>query len=268
MRGKGTKTKGMTASIVEYSRSARAKCRICGAKIAKDALRIGTEVFEFGFMTTRWNHLHCFDFSNVTNPTDIQSGFGMLKAADQVLVSSYFGKKGTAVPRVGIKRKACDETLASSLSTSSSSSSSSSSLSLPSTQNKAKTKKRGRTNSGAPQSVQDFDALEQFHLGVSKIEYAKAKKPSPCMHCYGKIANGEPRVGNREQAWQFEGIMSKSIFPSCLALIHCSRLTLALAPLLKQLGGCTLAARFKARMEASRGCHSSKVGTEWATTAA
>ena len=259
----------MTASIVEYSRSGRAKCRICGTKIAKDALRIGTEVFESDFVTTRWNHLHCFDFSNVTSATDIQSGFGRLKAADQVLVSTFFGKKGTAVPQVGIKRKACDETLTSSSSTSSSSSSSSSSsLSLSSTQNKPKKKKKRQTNSGAPQSVQDFDTLEQLHLGVSKIEYAKAKKPSPCMHCYGKIANGEPRVGNREQAWQFEGIMSTSIFPSCLALIHCSRLTPALAPLLKQLGGCTSGARFKARMEASRECHSSKVGTEWATTAA
>jgi len=51
-------------------------------------------------------------------------------------------------------------------------------------------------------SVTDFDAQTHLELGVSTVEYATAKKPSPCMYCKGAIANGEPRVGVRQQAWQ------------------------------------------------------------------
>ena len=40
-------------------------------------------------------------------------------------------------------------------------------------------------------------------------------QPSACMDCSGKIANGEPRVGYRQEAWQFEGIMTRWLHLTC-----------------------------------------------------
>ena len=50
----------MNAYTVEYSRSNRATCKTCRAKIEKDALCVGFEHEGAGdFMVTDWRHLEC-----------------------------------------------------------------------------------------------------------------------------------------------------------------------------------------------------------------
>ena len=61
-------------------------------------------------------------------------------------------------------------------------------------------------------------------LGVAKIEYAKAKKPSPCMACKGAIKNGEPRVGNLMESPYHEGLMTRWMHLTC-AKPHIKRLS-------------------------------------------
>jgi hypothetical protein len=56
-------------------------------------------------------------------------------------------------------------------------------------------------------TLQDqLQELPPLELGISMIEYAKAKKPSPCKQCYTPIQNGEPRVGDRQPSAFYEGV--------------------------------------------------------------
>ena len=78
--------------------------------------------------------------------------------------------------------------------------------SMPSSPKRQKVGKASMSASGAPASGTHIRLKEDLPLsmGISVIEYAKAKKPSPCMRCRSAIVNGEPRIGNRSASPFFE----------------------------------------------------------------
>lgn len=73
--------------VVEYAKSNRAACKVCGANMAKGLVRLGAITkAEAGFDLTRWHHPSCFIKRHFTG--DLASiheinGFKSLKAVDQ-----------------------------------------------------------------------------------------------------------------------------------------------------------------------------------------
>lgn len=74
--------------VVEYAKSARAACKVCGTTMAKGSVRLGSITnAEAGFDVTRWHHPSCFLkslFDGGTLDLDEINGFKSLKAVDQV----------------------------------------------------------------------------------------------------------------------------------------------------------------------------------------
>eukprot|EP00250_Pteridium_aquilinum_P005897 c15917_g1_i1 orf=362-1483(-) len=73
--------------VLEYAKSARAACKVCGANMAKGTVRLGSITkAEAGFDVTRWHHPSCFmkrHFKGDTASIDEINGFKSLKAVDQ-----------------------------------------------------------------------------------------------------------------------------------------------------------------------------------------
>lgn len=86
----------MSAYTVEYSKSNRAGCKTCKAKIDKGVLRVGYEHEGAGdFMVMDWRHLDC-----QKRPKDVSlrefKGFDDLKPEDQKIVEAWFESGGAA----------------------------------------------------------------------------------------------------------------------------------------------------------------------------
>eukprot|EP01114_Cavostelium_apophysatum_P000926 TRINITY_DN10803_c0_g1_i1.p1 TRINITY_DN10803_c0_g1~~TRINITY_DN10803_c0_g1_i1.p1 ORF type:complete len:474 (+),score=104.64 TRINITY_DN10803_c0_g1_i1:191-1423(+) len=76
---------------VEYAASARAMCKICNQKIAKEAVRIGTTEKS----KVSWNHMNCF-FEKNSEPSFTAAdfkGFSDLKSSDQEALLKYNSPK-------------------------------------------------------------------------------------------------------------------------------------------------------------------------------
>ena len=121
----------------------------------------------------RWFHLACADLSKVpAGASSLLAGFHSLSSAEQQTVVPLLGK---ATP--GVKRKAppaapsSSPAAAAAAAAAATAASSSSSASAP----KKKAKKSAAFAAGIDES------RPHHEKGNSKIEYAKAKKPSPCM---------------------------------------------------------------------------------------
>lgn len=73
--------------VVEYAKSARAACKVCGANVVKGSVRLGSITkAEAGFDLTRWHHPHCFmkkHFNGDIASIDEITGFKSLKTVDQ-----------------------------------------------------------------------------------------------------------------------------------------------------------------------------------------
>ena len=98
----------MTSYTIEYSKSNRAGCKTCKAKIDKGVLRVGYEHEGAGdFMVMDWRHLEC-----QKKPKDVSisefKGFDDLKPEDQKIFEAWFESGGAAA-----KTKKCVPVVAS-----------------------------------------------------------------------------------------------------------------------------------------------------------
>jgi len=179
------------------------------------------------FASIAWHHVTCFnwDAHNIKSKDDVAAvaGFAALTACGcqksdcsdvgcrrQQVVFAALSVCGQAAPLAGAKR-AADAAAAA-----------------------GGTAKKARTadSPAAGSKLRRFDSEEarptraekvaeqleeqpSLNLGISYIEYAKAKKPAPCMLCKGKISNGEPRVGNRMESQFYEGIQTRWMHLTC-----------------------------------------------------
>jgi hypothetical protein len=157
------------------------------------------------FSSIAWHHVTCFNWAahNIKSKDDIAAvaGFAALAAECQQVVVAALSVCGQAAPLAGAKRAADTAAAAGG------------------TAKKARTADSpaaGSTTQAA--QVAQAEQLEEqlpLNLGISYIEYAKAKKPAPCMLCKGKISNGEPRVGNRMESQFYEGIQTRWMHLTC-----------------------------------------------------
>lgn len=160
------------APRIEPSPNRRAKCRVCYAQIDKAVLRVGTEAMSEWGPTTQWHHMSCLNLSKHVKSAAELAGFAELSGAHQAEVLGHFNGGGAA------------------------------SASAPPTPARP-TPKKAAPKEARPEQIAEKAPLER---GICAIEYAKAQKPSPCMICKGKIANGEPRVGDRQPSPYYEGV--------------------------------------------------------------
>jgi len=159
------------------------------------------------FSSIAWHHVTCFNWAahNIKSKDDVAAvaGFAALAAGCQQVVVAALSVCGQAAPLAGAKR-AADVAAA-----------------AGGTAKKARTADStaaGSTSKNTEMSEKVAEKLEEqpsLNLGISYIEYAKAKKPAPCMLCKGKISNGEPRVGNRMESQFCEGIQTRWMHLTC-----------------------------------------------------
>ena len=142
-----------------------------------------------------WHHAACFNWAShdVKSKDDVAAvaGFATLSDANQKQVVAALASSGKAPPLAGAKRAAAD---------------------APAAAGGAAKKARP---AAASKVAQQIDEQLPLSMGISYIEYAKAKKPSACMLCQGKLKNGEPRVGNRVQSNYYEGIQTRWMHLTC-----------------------------------------------------
>ena len=88
----GAKEDGASFCRIEGAKSGRAKCRICGEKIAKGALRVGKEIdlgeHLGGRLGVAWYHIRCTVLRSGGADVEAVSGFGDLSAAQQEVARS------------------------------------------------------------------------------------------------------------------------------------------------------------------------------------
>ena len=72
---------------VEYAKSGRAKCQVCGKLIEKEALRVGIEQAEKGWGEIwRWQHLACCRLPSAVCSVEYLEGFDAIEDKDRPLV--------------------------------------------------------------------------------------------------------------------------------------------------------------------------------------
>ena len=82
--------------VTEYSKSSRARCRLCSEKIPKDEIRCGTPVAwrggDFGYINS-WSHLKCTRTPDGFTCTKNEIwGLENLSEEDQTLVRFFFSR--------------------------------------------------------------------------------------------------------------------------------------------------------------------------------
>ena len=90
------KTNKTGAYFVEYAKTGRATCQVCGEKIALKEARIGLEVEDKSWgLITRWQHVRCTRLPELHGEPDGLSGFDALAEPEQAAVREMLQQAGT-----------------------------------------------------------------------------------------------------------------------------------------------------------------------------
>ncbi|HKZ41597.1 MAG TPA: PARP-type zinc finger-containing protein, partial [Candidatus Hodarchaeales archaeon] len=68
---------------IEYAKSSRSTCKVCGEKIEKEIIRVGVPGFFQDYLTFKWQHLTCTATGGAVPPHNEMAGFNELSATDQ-----------------------------------------------------------------------------------------------------------------------------------------------------------------------------------------
>jgi poly [ADP-ribose] polymerase len=204
---------------LELAKSNRSSCKVCKQKISAGKPRVGLpRNDEYGSIA--WIHPACFNWQShkVNSEQDLSgvAGWGDLpEASKKTLLRSLTQTRSPHPPPAKQPASAAASPTKSPV------------VAKPPAMAGAK---RGASSADSTETKRQKALPGQLNeelplsLGVSVIEYAKAKKPSPCMSCKGAIKNGEPRVGNRQESLFYEGIQTRWMHLSC-AKHHVSRIS-------------------------------------------
>jgi hypothetical protein len=156
---------------------------------------VGQVSSQYG-VSFHYRHLTCTNFEHITDGSQLL-GFSALDAAQQAEVSKFFGLAiarkvpvpSPAKPKPSAKR--------------------------PSAGGKGSAAKKQKGKKASDKVVASLEEKMPLEEGICGIEYAKVKKPSPCMSCSGPIANGEPRIASKEPSYMFEGYQTRWLHLNC-----------------------------------------------------
>jgi len=151
----------------------------------------------------RWHHTWCFDWRKASATSAIE-GFGEMDAETQGEIAGLVGSAPASAAMSSPARSPAAKA------------SGGGAIDLtgdsPPAAAAAAAAAAGPSTAQLSMGLSKENCLER---GVSRIEYARVKKPSPCKDCGGGIANGEPRVGDRQPSQFYEGMQTRWLHLSC-----------------------------------------------------